>query len=459
MKLDVRKISTFLDELGDHDEFLTALSGSVVPALATEDGGALSKKERRDLLRRSRAGEQIELTITAETYRQPDAPIPLPASMASKANKKFVRFAPDQLDAVAKSFRRGLFMRDHAREQLAVGGEIEDSEAVALEGEVVFVQRLRAVEPWAVQLALTGTMRTFSIGWGPRRGGLEGFVRSAVCSVCDAPMFARGCPHLPGQIVKVDDGGERVIVELIWRDVKGAEVSAVAFPAVDKTKVQAIRSALGELSEANQPENEDTTEPDEMDQIRKLLGLSDDASVEDVVAALSARLSAPSPDLSEITGRAERAEMSLAAEREASVRLRDRVQELEAAQAAADQAALSARIDQLVERGMAEGRILPREDESGESVPSAGERLIRRLAGEDFDEAAAYLAEMPQIVPVDRQSRDDVEVKTAAHPKLSASELSLCRQMGITPEQYLEHGYGVAPDADEADDNEDDSAE
>ena len=57
-------------------------------------------------------------------------------------------------------------------------------------------------------------------------------------------MLSMDCDHFPGEVLKVDDEGSRVIVEAEWRNITAAETSGVTFAAVENTSIEDMRSAL-----------------------------------------------------------------------------------------------------------------------------------------------------------------------------------------------------------------------
>ena len=70
-------------------------------------------------------------------------------------------------------------------------------------------------------------------------------------------MFSRDCEHWPGELVDFPGSDEAVLVEIIWRDVRGEETSAVAFPAVHGTGVEEVRAALAESRQLEPIHHED----------------------------------------------------------------------------------------------------------------------------------------------------------------------------------------------------------
>lgn len=194
------------------------------------DSGALSTGDRDRMLREMRAGNvPTSLLVEAITFRQLETP-----------NRSFVRFRPGMLHEFAKSFEGQPVLRDHAQRELAaVAGEIVTSKFEREEagGKGVIRQTLRLVKPWAIEAALDGTMKRFSIGWNN--------TAPVLCTACEAPLVPTifgpmpTCKHLPGD--ELDGGG---FVEALVTGAEGIEVSAVTVPAVRDTGVENIRAAL-----------------------------------------------------------------------------------------------------------------------------------------------------------------------------------------------------------------------
>ncbi len=211
--------------------------------LRTVGGKAkLSKDNRRELLMALRQGDVIELELDAVTFQQPrGVPSPLPVKLRKLANANFVRFRDRDLPRFAKSFNGKPFLRDHGRgDLLKRGGTITKSDLRETDKQFQLSQHIHLVKPWAVEAALDGTLQTFSIGWDASTPGFRGLRNAVHCTVCGKKLFSHDCPHMPGDVAKVANDSEPVIVEAEFRDPQGAETSAVAFPAVQGTNVESI---------------------------------------------------------------------------------------------------------------------------------------------------------------------------------------------------------------------------
>jgi phage head maturation protease len=182
--------------------------------------------ERNKLIESVRAGKQLPLDVLATTFRQKDG----------TPNRRFLRFKPGALAAVAKSYVGMPLILDHnAWDQQARIGTITASELVQDAGGQAFRQTLNIVKPEAVISVLDGTIDRFSIGWsgtGPVH-----------CTVHQLDVRGRGsCGCWPGDKVLVD--GVSKTVEYEFQSAEGTEVSAVNVPAVKGTGISDVRAAL-----------------------------------------------------------------------------------------------------------------------------------------------------------------------------------------------------------------------
>lgn len=416
--------------------------------MADGEGGALSEEDRRRMLKAVRQGEVVELTIDATVFRQSKTPRPLPFEKRSEANHKHAYFAPEELAAFARSFRGKLFLRDHNRGDLSyVGGEILSSELDTSDPQwAVIRQRLRAVKPWAVEAALDGTLRTFSIGWDPKQRGFRGFRASALCSVCGDSMFSEKCSHYPGDDVKFDGGKTRVIVEMQWRGVIGAETSGVAFAAVAETSVDEVRAALSEFRGT-----QDITKDAGMTaQQLKAIGLPADATEEQIDARLSA-LSA-----GETTAKTLATEKAAAeTERDiAQAELAKTIQAQRAAKAAADKAEL----DAARESALADGRMVPGDNRDSlfkqlAEIPTVGHaRALQFLESLAPGEAAPVGAPLQSRAASRTPSLADNDIAqiVADHPasyglteQTAQAVPAIFKQLGLSAEDIRKYGDHV----------------
>ena len=188
-------------------------------AAATEDAKAL----RLELLTRLKSGEHIELELACTPFLQhPD-----------ESNRNFIRFRPSALRPMGKSGVNSVFLRDHRqRELLARGGTVTSSRMdKAADGVYRLSQRIHIHEAWAVQLALTGSIDRFSIGWWP--------TGPITCSVCGTEILDE-CWHWPGDVVGAST------IEWVYHSAELIETSAVCVPAVVGTTADDIRAALAQ---------------------------------------------------------------------------------------------------------------------------------------------------------------------------------------------------------------------
>lgn len=195
--------------------------------LRAADGRNVEGELRDELLARVAAGQHVELELDIMPFRQRDG----------ERNRNKVRFRKGALRAMGRSGKGMPFLRDHRQaESLAVGGYITKS---TLEPELVggaeewrLHQTIRLSAPWAVDLALRGLIKFFSIGWDP--------TGPALCTACGLDYFdwRAGCTHVRGQVL--EDG---TVVEIEYQDAVLVETSCLPVPAVLGTEVEEIRAA------------------------------------------------------------------------------------------------------------------------------------------------------------------------------------------------------------------------
>jgi hypothetical protein len=199
----------------------------IVGGGALKASTALDADDRRELIKKSRAGEHIELTLRARTFRQKDG----------APNKSYLRLNPAKLSSIAESFAGKPVLLDHRSwSQEARVGTILDSRAEAQgHGWIAFLQTLQVVKPEAVISVLDGTLDRFSIGWS-RLGAV-------MCTAHKVDVTKRGaCGCWPGDRVEVD--GVKHTVEFEFSDAEGTETSGVNTPAVSGTRIEDVRAAL-----------------------------------------------------------------------------------------------------------------------------------------------------------------------------------------------------------------------
>jgi len=384
-------------KLQDADRLFTTADAVDRQVLAVRgaEGAELGASERKDLLTRARAGEPVELVAEAVTYIQRETP-----------NRNFVRFRAGLLRAFARSFRGQPVLRDHSQHTLADrGGTIESSELIQTKEGPAIKMSLRLVKGWAVEGALDGTLDRFSIGWSSnwREKG------NVTCSICEEALWGGECSHWPGESY---DG---IACEAVIQEATGTEVSAVNVPAVVGTGIDGIRAALSALGKSDiQPGAKARAEEKPMKHVNKLLGLAAEASEEAAGLAVE-KLQGELGSLKERLAIAEKAV------EEAKARLETE----KAAKAAAD-------ADVLVEQALSEGRV------TKDQVTTIG--FIRRLAGEDLAQARLFVAELKQVVPLDKAPASSAP--PAPTPKAGVVDVNhkALKMLGVSAEDIEKHG-------------------
>lgn len=346
-----------------------ALRHGGLELLAGEDSHAVdADAARRELLTRSKDGEHIELELVCTPFLQ----------YPERSNRNFTRFRPSALRSLGKSGVGSVFLRDHRQHDLtARGGTVTASQMEKGEAGIYrLVQVIRLHEPWAVQMALTGSIDRFSIGWWPT-GPIS-------CSVCGTEILDK-CWHWPGD--KVEDKAGPHIVEWVFHAAELIETSAVGIPAVTGTTVEDIRAALA----AHAPRSVDI-EPTrrysmQYERIAPLLGLSATDGEDSVVAAVT-----------ELKRRVDDADNRIAA---LSAQLED------ASKALADERAarqtLEAQIGQEAEERFITGGV-----EAGKIRPgSKFEQALRNMYQADREAAEEMLASAPVVTPIGAPRQSD----------------------------------------------------
>lgn len=239
------------------------------------------KAKRIELLEKMAGGEVVEVQMDFRGFQQQDG-VP---------NRNFLKFAKKILRPLAKSFTGVPFLRDHEQnDSTARAGTVTKSRAVTIDGGVAFDMTADVTAPFAVEALLRGNLDRFSIGW------LHGGRETILCSLCMKPIFSE-CSHFPGDKVEDEKTGRQDVIEFVFTEAEGIEVSTINVPAVLGTEIEDVRSLRAQLSfaaqeyEANQP-NED---PDmNLKEIAKKLGLPEDSDDKTVLAAIDAREEASS---------------------------------------------------------------------------------------------------------------------------------------------------------------------
>lgn len=376
-------------------------------------GGAVARSKRAELLAALSDGENVELEMDFRAFQQIDG----------QQNANHLRFKNGILRGLARSFRGVPLIRDHEQDDvLARAGTVTKSQAIKIDGGLAFDMTALVTAPWAVEALLRGNIDRFSIGWA--HGGLD----TIMCSHCGTPIF-RECFHFPGDKLADDDGNEHV-VEFVFTEATGVEVSGVSVPAVAGTGIAEVRSALSRSAAALAAQRRTPR----MEKIALALGLPADASEEAILAALAARTEANS------TLQASVDELS---------------RSVEALTAANDQllAASSAQeIDALFTEHA--DRLPVTRDDAGNRIASDTETQLRALAANDLESARAILSSLPRAAPTGPVgSTVNVRIDpvptpvTGGTPVLTPPEgidgdilASQLSQLGMTAEQYAEYG-------------------
>lgn len=308
--------------------------------------GKPSGVERESLLEQLQGGNLVELEIDFRPFQQ----------VEGVRNRNFTRFRGGLLRKLSRSYRGVPLLADHVQWDLdRRAGTVTESNVEPIDGGYAFAMTARVTAPWAVESVLRGNFDRFSIGWDyPGLHAIE-------CSVHREPIFTE-CDCFPGDVLADDDGNEQV-VEFVFNEAEGVEVSAVSVPAVPGTYIDQIRTALSRAAPRKEPEMN-------LKEIAKALGLPDSATEAEIVAAASAA-GGVVKSLSEQLD----AERSRAAE--AEQRARDvEIESLFAAHA---------------------DRFPPERDASGNKARSKLETSLRQVAATNIELARSTLAALPKV--------------------------------------------------------------
>jgi hypothetical protein len=363
------------------------------------------KNERRELITAVRAGQHVELTVKARTYRQ----------KKGQPNRRFLRFAVDQLDAIAKSFVGMPFLVDHnTSEMTARKGTILTSELIAdSRGMSAFDMTFSVVKPEAVISILDGTLDRFSIGWFP-----TGPVN---CSVHRTDVRGpNACSCWPGDEVAVD--GKTQIVEYEFQSAEGKELSGVNVPAVRGTRIDDVRAALS--AELSLPTKRERVMP--FSRLAQVLGLTALTEAdEDRAVSIYENLTR-----GKLAAEQER-DRAIAADREKSVAL-----------AAVTASAGKQRIDTLIAGAYTSGKLRYQRDDAGAALPSKREARLRALAARDgIDALAVEIEELEVSVPVGERQLSAAVAEPERTPTGAAAPADnpylavAARELGIPLEQ------------------------
>jgi hypothetical protein len=400
---------------------------NVASTLRDSSGAEVTDARRDELLAAVKDGKHVELEMDIRPFQQ----------TPGVRNRNSVRFRDGAMRHLGSSGKGMPFLRDHDQgSQLAIGGFITKSrmESVAVDGggsQWVLHQTVKLTAPWAVEQALRGLIRFFSIGWSPG---------DILCLACGEDF--RKCWHWPGE--RMEDGN---VVEIEYQSADLVETSAVPVPAVLGTGVEAIRAAMaaaraGGLDAAAKGHQSGRTTMKRFAHLFTLLALSalpesadeDDAidAIGDAVDGLNKKLKRVELDRDELKLRAETAEKDLATANE-TLGKREAKEK-------------GSKLDQAIATAYAEKKLLRTSGgEDGERVDDPMEDLLRRVAEVDgVDAAVAKIGKLrvreifaPQITaPKDPQPRH-----AFGAPGMSADQIAAHRryaeQTGKNPDEYI----------------------
>lgn len=411
------EIGTFLGDIQiDNYKGLLSIPSS---ALALDGGDLDSKAHKAEMIEAVRAGKHITLSVTAMTWRQRKAP-----------NRRYLRLAADKLADRAPSWKGQPFLVDHNTYSMKASmGTILSSKLVQESTNIAaFEQVLHAVKPDAVIGFLDGTFRKFSIGWFP--------LGEVLCSVHECDVRSRdSCFCWPGETVTLD--GKDQIVEYVFSDYEGKEVSAVVIPAVRDVSVEEIRAAL--TAELHLPPRRNTPKEHTMAGFPKLaaalaLTALTDAEEDRAVTAVTA-----------LRERASAAELDAGQQRAEVARLSAELV-VQSALAAAGQAAA---MDTLIADAYKVGKLAYGKDAEGKNTPDALESLLRdygKTAGRD--KLATKLTEMAVRVPIGQPpiaKSVGEPVKTGLRSIPTDDEIATAAYDAGVPVDDMRAQYGLAP--------------
>lgn len=390
-------------------------SYTYIPLYELRSGGkTLNGADRKEFLTAVAGGDSPDLEIDFRAFQQTEG----------IANRNHLRFAKKILRGLARSFVGAPLLRDHEqKDMLARAGTIKSSKAVPIDGGLAFDMTASVVAPWAVGALLRGTWDRFSVGWD--HGGRD----TIECSLCKVPIFTK-CSHLPGdKVVTDEESGETHVIEFVFTEATGIEVSGVSVPAVAGTGLTEIRAALS-FTAATFAASE-SREARIMREIALALGLKADATADAILVAIEARSQAVAEISKEVT------------------KLRTQNTELETELTTATARERKRDAEALF---TAHAKQLPTErDGDGKRVASALEKKLRELAATDIAAARGILESLPTQTP--EQKLESVAVTPPAAQRdvegiehLGASIPwnpiieSQLKQLGVTKEQYLQFG-------------------
>ena len=160
-----------------------------------------------------------------------------------------------------------------------------------------------------------------------------------------------------------------------------------------------------------------------------LLGLSESADAASIEAAAVAKL--------------EKQELLLTAERDARQAAAVALEQTQTELKRRDEVEQSAKVDALVERAKAEGRIIPRRDDLGAEVQTELELAVRRIAATGGLAAAVEFVDiLPRVIPIGPPvpAAPPTEHRSAAAMQFDAGQLEVFKKMGLKVDDVVRFG-------------------
>lgn len=403
----------------------------VAPTLRAADGGAIDDARRDEMLAAVKDGKYVELEMDIRPFQQ----------TPGVRNRNSVRFRDGAMRHLGSSGKGMPFLRNHDQgSQEAIGGYITKSvmEGADVEGadgkKWVLYQTVKLTAPWAVDQALRGLIRFFSIGWSPGE---------ILCLACGEDF--RKCWHWPGE--RMEDGS---IVEIEYQSADMVETSAVPVPAVLGTGVEAIRAAMaaaraGGLDVAKKGHQSGRTIMKRFARLITLLAIAappqgeehdeDETlgAIGDAVEELKKKADRLELERDELKARAETAEKDL---EDASTSLGKReVKEK------------TSKLEQAIAGAYADKKLVRTTGANGESVDDAMEDILRRLSEVDGVDAVVEkigkLRVRQIFAPQITAAKDPLPPASAtgAPRGMTAEQLAAHRryaeQTGKDPDKYI----------------------
>lgn len=381
----------------------------LLAANANETNAVAESKaaKRSELLKSLREGEHVEVEFDARVFFQ----------LAGLPNRNFTRFKNSILNKLARSFVGMPFLRDHEQHNMnAVAGKILKSKLEPatgkLEGGQFITQTILVAAPWAVELALTGLIDKFSIGWFPT-GPIN-------CTACKASF--RDCGHWPGDVLE-----DETVVEAEFQSADGIETSAVPIPAVPQVGIDEVRAALA-LATARNPNKVG----DQMDiaTLAKALGVPEGTELADFVNGLKAERDG--------------LQVKLDAEQAAHLQTKTALETATALLADVEATALVVAVDLMIDKLYEDGKLAPVLGTDGKRIESDPEKQLRAYAKQFGAKAAAeFCAPWPVVTQAGRTSVALAHTPPRAEPgpQLKATfgpiVQSAMDQLDLTEEQVL----------------------